>query len=110
MPRTSPRRLLLAVLLAFSLLVSCRSPQVTGEDITITINADGETRNVTVPAGSTVSQALGSAGITVGELDQANPPPYSVLSAGDSIDLTHVEEIFETEEQIIPFERQVVRN
>jgi len=110
MLRISPSLLLLSVFLAFSLLVSCRSPQVTGEDITITINADGETRNVTVPAGSTVSQALGSAGVTIGELDQTNPPPYTVLSDGNSIALTRIEEVFETEEQIIPFERQVVRN
>jgi hypothetical protein len=110
MPRISPSLLLLTVFLAFSLLVSCRSPQVAGEDITITIHVDGETRNVTVPAGSTVSQALQSAGVTIGELDQADPPPYTVLSNGDSIDLTRVDEVFETEEQIIPFERQVVRN
>lgn len=110
MPRFSLSLLLPAVFLAFSLLASCRSPQVTGEDLTITINADGETRNVTVPAGSTVSRALQSAGMTVGDLDQADPPLYSVLSDGDSVDLTRVEEVFETEEQIIPFERQVVRN
>src|SRR5688500_9231294 len=110
MPRISHRLLLLAVFLASSLLVSCRSPQVTGEDITITINADGETRNARVPAGSTVSQALGSAGVTIGELDETDPPPYTVLSNGDSIDLTRVEELFETEEQVIPFERQIVRN
>jgi len=110
MPRTSPSLLLFTVFLAFSLLVSCRSPQVTGEEITVTINADGESRNVRVPAGSTVSQALGLAGVTIGELDQADPPPYTVLTNGDSIGLTRVEEIFETEEQIIPFERQVVRN
>ena len=110
MPRISPSRSLLAVFLAFSMLASCRSPQVTGEDITITINADGESHNVTVPAGSTVSQALGSAGVTIGDLDQADPPLYTVLSDGNSIDLTRVEEVFETEEQIIPFERQVVRN
>lgn len=110
MPRTSPSLLLFTVFLAFSLLVSCRSPQVTGEEITVTINADGDSRNVRVPAGSTVSQALGLAGVTIGELDQADPPPYTVLTNGDSIGLTRVEEIFETEEQIIPFERQVVRN
>ncbi|MGZ9165091.1 MAG: ubiquitin-like domain-containing protein [Anaerolineales bacterium] len=104
MPRTSPSLLLFTVFLAFSLLVSCRSPQVTGEEITVTINADGDSRNVRVPAGNTVSQALGLAGVTIGELDQADPPPYTVLTNGDSIDLTRVEEIFETEEQIIPFE------
>ncbi|HJS18268.1 MAG TPA: G5 domain-containing protein [Anaerolineales bacterium] len=101
---------LLAVLFAFSLLTGCRSPQVTEEDITISIMADGESRNVTIPAGSTVTQAMQSAGITVGELDRIEPPPYAVLNNGDSVKLTRVNEEFETEEQVIPFEKQVVRN
>jgi hypothetical protein len=33
-----------------------------------------------------------------------------VVNNGDAITLTRVEEVFETEEQIIPFEKQVVRN
>jgi resuscitation-promoting factor RpfB len=110
MIRISFRRSLFTVLLVFSLLVSCRSPQVTSAAITVRITADGETRNITIPAGSTVTQALQSADITVGNLDRTDPPPYTVLSNGDSIELTRVEEVFETEEQIIPFERQIVRN
>jgi hypothetical protein len=101
---------LLAVFLAVSLLVSCRSPQVTSADITISIAADGETRNLTIPAGSTVTQALQSAGITATNLDRIEPPAYTVLGDGNTITLTRVKEVFETEEQIIPFERQVVRN
>jgi hypothetical protein len=97
-------------LLTVLLLVSCRSPQVASADITVQVTADGQTREVAVPAGSTVTQALQSAGVTVGNLDRVEPPPYTVLGAGDSIDLTRVEEVFETEEQIIPFERQIVRN
>lgn len=110
MQRIPPSRLLLTVLLAISLLVSCRSPQVTSADVRISISADGESRNVTVPAGSTVTQALQSAGITVGNLDRVEPPPYTVLGDGNSIKLTRVQEVFETEEQIIPFEKQIVRN
>lgn len=100
----------LPVLLAVSLLVSCRSPQVTSADITISLTADGETRNLTIPAGSTVTQALQSAGLSVGNLDRVQPPAYTVLGEGNSIEITRVKEVFETEEQIIPFERQVVRN
>jgi hypothetical protein len=33
-----------------------------------------------------------------------------VLGDGNSVELTRVKEVFETEEQIVPFERQVVRN
>ncbi len=101
---------LLAVLLAFSLLTGCRSPQVASADITISITADGDSRNVTVPAGSTVAQAFQTADITTGNLDRAEPPLYTVLNNGDVVTLTRVKEVFETEQEIIPFERQVVRN
>ncbi|HSL44398.1 MAG TPA: G5 domain-containing protein [Anaerolineales bacterium] len=109
-PSTTLRASLLTVLLAISLLVGCRSPQVTSADITVQITADGRMHEVTVPAGSTVTQALQSAGVTVGNLDRVEPPPYTVLGASDSIELTRVQEVLETEEQIIPFERQIVRN
>ncbi|HSL29618.1 MAG TPA: G5 domain-containing protein [Anaerolineales bacterium] len=101
---------LLTCFLALTLLAGCRSPQVSEADITVNILADGQTRTVTVPAGSTVSQALQSEGITAGDLDRVDPPAYTVLGDGASIELTRVEEVFETEEQIIPFERQIVRN
>jgi len=104
------RASLLACLLAFSLLMSCRSPQVTSPDITITISADAELQKVNIPAGSTVTQALQAVGITVGNLDRTEPPTYTVLNNGDTVTLTRVKEVFETEEQIVPFERQVARN
>jgi len=110
MHRLFPSRNLLLFLIALSLLTSCRSPQVTRADISINIDADGKSLTVTVPSGSTVTQALQVAGLTIGNLDRAEPPPYTVLKNGDDIILTRVKEIFETEEQIIPFERQVARN
>ena len=61
-------------------------------------------------AGSTVTQAFQAAGIALGNLDRAEPPLYTVLNNGDSIKLTRVAEIFETEQIVIPFERQIVRN
>ena len=110
MPRFSLRgNLLIALTLFATLIVSCRSPQI-GEDITINITADGQTYAVDVPAGSTVSGALQTAGITVGSLDKTEPPFYVVLSQNDLIVLTRVEEKFDIEQVIIPFERQVVRN
>src|SRR5512141_1856870 len=110
MQRNILSRFIFSGLLAISLLVSCRSPQVTSADITISITADGESHNVTIPAGSTVTQALQSAGITVGNLDRVEPPPYTVLGDGNSIKLTRVKEVFETEEKSVPFEKQIVRN
>lgn len=110
MHRLSLSRSLLALLLTFSLLTGCRSPQVASEAITVSITADGASHNVTVPAGSTVSQAIQASNLTVGNLDRVDPPLYTVLSNGNSVNIIRVKEVFETEQQIIPFEKQVVRN
>lgn len=110
MHRFIPDRSLLLLLFAVLTLTACRSPQVTGEDIVVSLTADGSTQEVSLPAGSTVSQALQAADINIGNLDKAEPPLYTVLNTGDTVTLIRVEEKFETEEQIIPFERQVVRN
>ncbi|MDX1377965.1 MAG: G5 domain-containing protein, partial [Anaerolineales bacterium] len=110
MHRFTPTFKLATVLTAFLLLTACRSPQMTGNDISVTIITDGGSQAVALPAGSTVTQALQSAGVTVGSLDKADPPLYTVLSDGDSVTLIRVEEKFETEEVVVPFERQVVRN
>jgi hypothetical protein len=91
------------------LLVSCRSPQV-ADEITVTVNADGTAQQVKLTAGSTVTQALQAAGVTPGNLDRSEPPFYAVLNNGDVITLTRVEEIFETQQVVVPFERQIVRN
>ncbi|NWF63822.1 MAG: G5 domain-containing protein [Chloroflexi bacterium] len=110
MPRLFPSpNLFLPILLFATLLTSCRSPQI-NNSVTIQIAADGQTQETTVPAGVTVSQALESAGIPIGNLDKTKPPLYTVIGDGDTITLTRVEENFETEEIVIPFERQIVRN
>jgi hypothetical protein len=57
-----------------------------------------------------VAQAFQTAGIAPGNLDRSEPPLYTVLSNGDTIKLTRVQEKFETEQLVIPFERQIVRN
>jgi Tol biopolymer transport system component len=102
-------RLFLALLIISPLILSCRSPRI-GGSITITVTADGQTREISVPAGSTVSQALQASGYQPGSLDRIEPPLYATLSEGDSITLVRVLEKFETKDQVIPFERQIVRN
>lgn len=105
----TPLRLLPTILLFATLMAACRSPQIR-EEILVTITADGTTREVSVPAGSTVSEALQTAGVNPGSLDRSEPPFYTILGAGDIITLTRVVEEFSTEEEVIPFERQIVRN
>ncbi len=43
-------------------------------------------------------------------MDQVTPPSYTVLTQPIVIRVTRVEETFQTEEQVVPFERQVLRN
>ncbi len=110
MLRLTPTFRLLLLLLAFLTLTSCRSPQLSGADITVNIAVDGTTQVATVASGSTVQQTLQSAGIIMSKQDRADPPLYTVVSDGDTIEIIRVQDLFETEEQVIPFDKQVVRN
>jgi resuscitation-promoting factor RpfB len=110
-PRATLRRL--AVIFAFLwLMAGCAAPQISQaqSEITVTLHADGETRLVQVAAGSSIAQALTELGLTLGTLDRLTPPGYALLRAGDEIRITRVREEFETRQEIIPFERQTVRN
>ena len=98
------------LLLITSLLAGCELSQANRAQITVSITADGKTQQVNVAAGSTVTQALEQAGLAPGDLDKSEPPFYTVLTDGDSVALTRVQEKFQTETQTIPFERQIVRN
>ena len=111
MDYTSKILRLAALSLALMLfLAGCGLPQPHQREIHVQVVAAGETQDVTLPAGSTVADALRAAGITPDELDKTDPPQYALLSEGDTVHFTHVEERFETEEETLPFEHQVVRN
>jgi hypothetical protein len=92
------------------LFAACTAPQVTSEVISVTITADGEDYSVDIPAGSTVDGSMKAAGIILGNLDRVDPPPYTVLNDGSNILVVRVTEEFTIEQEIIPFESQVVRN
>jgi hypothetical protein len=57
-----------------------------------------------------VQQALQQAGITLGNLDRVEPPSYTLLSDGASVRVVRVREEFVVEEEVIPFERQVLQS
>ena len=92
------------------LLAGCAAPQVTEGLITVEIFADGESSTIQIPAGSTVDNALRAGGIILGSLDKTNPPLYTVLAEGSQIQVVRVEEEFIVEQEVIPFDSQVVRN
>ncbi len=94
------------------LLTGCMAPQVSqgSASMLISIEADGKTIQASVPAGSTVQKALDASGVALNPLDRADPPAYTLLSEGDTIHITRVREEFSTRQEVLPFERQTVRN
>ena len=109
-PGTFPRLIVLATLLALA-LSGCRLPFTpNAAAISISIIADGATKQVQIPAGSSAEVALKTANLPPGALDKIEPPLYTILNNGDTIKITRVTEKFETQINIIPFEHQTVHN
>jgi hypothetical protein len=106
------RNLIPGLLIFFAvLLIGCSPPKVSQAEaeITIPLTVDGSTREITILTGSSVDNALRTAGVTLGSLDRVEPTLYTALGGSDSIKITRVREEFETKQEIIPFERQTVR-
>ncbi len=91
-------------------LGGCRAPQRTPEQITVTLLVDGAAQSLTLPPGSTVAEALRAAGVTLGPLDRTDPPDYTLLVTDTQVRVIRVTEEFRVEQEIIPFERRVLRN
>ena len=101
----------LSIALLFAgLLSACGRPQATAGSIQVQVEIDGQAQFVAVSAGSTVQQALDSAGIALAALDRVEPPSYTTIDEGTIIRVTRVSERFEIEEIVIPYERQTIRN
>jgi len=100
---------LLAIFAVFFLIAAC-TPQVQQTGVTVSLIADGASQNITLPAGSTVQLALTAAGVSLSQADRVNPPAYIPLSEGLTITVTRLREEFETQQVIIPYERQELHN
>jgi WD40 repeat protein len=77
--------------------------------VTVTLIADGETRTMTTDA-QTVGDLLGRAGIVLDEDDRATPPENTFLRAGLTVRVIRVEVRTETEQEVIPYGRETVRD
>ncbi len=110
-PKLSLWLTILLSLLAFS-LSGCLSPRVSQSEVSLSVSlsADGETKTVSVASGSKIQQVLESAGLTLASLDKVEPPAYTVVSDGLAVKVTRGREEFETQQSIVAFERQTVRN
>jgi hypothetical protein len=92
------------------ILWGCTSPQVTQGLITISILADDKDIQNKLPSGSTVQEALKFTNVTLGEMDRVEPPVYTVLTDGDQVTIIRVREEYFIEQEVIPFERQELKN
>jgi Tol biopolymer transport system component len=98
-------------LIFFALLLSsCRSARQIEDQIGISIQVDKEIRDVVITEGSTVFEALETSGIVLGSNDKVDPPSYTVLSDGAILIVTRVLETIKIEQEVIPYERQIIRN
>jgi hypothetical protein len=102
--------LLLVLMLAAGMLQACSVTPSAPQDITIHITADGKQISVRLPPASTVQEALDAANLSLGTLDRTNPPLYTVLTDGAGVRVVRVTESFDVKQEVIPFERQTLRN
>lgn len=104
-----PPRLWQICLAFFALLVGCSPPQATPAMIRVDLAVDGQILQVDLLAGSSVQHALNQASIQLGALDRIDPPLYTLLTDGAQIEVLRVREEFTVEQEVIPFERQIVQ-
>jgi Tol biopolymer transport system component len=80
------------------------------EQIDISIEADGRVEAISIDSGSTVSDALRKSDIELGTNDKVDPPGYTILVDGMQITVVRVEERYQIESVVLPFERQIIKN
>lgn len=106
MRRTTRLRWLMCAIL----LTACAGSGTPVGSADVTVAVDGQTYAVSVPGGASAQQAVEAAGIEMGELDRLTPAGFTVVADGDVLQVTRVEERFEIESSVVPFERQTLRN
>ncbi len=92
------------------LAAGCSQPQAASAEISVQISADGQTQEYNLAPGGTVEQALQQAGVELETRDRTVPAPLTILNDGDEIQVIRVTESFEVQQEIIPFESQVLKN
>jgi hypothetical protein len=79
-------------------------------EIQVFITVDGSTTNISLPANSTVQNALAKAGVSPGSLDRVDPPLSTIVSSGDKIQVVRIVEEYYDKNEVIPFDHQSIKN
>jgi predicted small secreted protein len=101
---------ILALVLLSILAAGCGVLEVSGQDISVTLQADGTAQTIIVPGGTTAEGALNLAGVEINPLDKSTPSFYTVLQDGDMVELVRVVEEYIVEQSVVPYDTQVLRN
>jgi hypothetical protein len=93
------------------ILTGCLPTQAQIErTIQVTLEVDGRLEEFQIPAGTTAQGVLDQAKVQLNQLDRVDPPGYTVLDNGQTIQVIRIREEFEVDEIVLPFESQTVQN
>lgn len=101
--------IIIFTILSVFTFVGCQSKESI-EQIPVSVTVDGETIEVAAQIGSSVQTILANSDITISQLDKVTPPLFTLVTQKADITITRITEEFETQELVIPFEQQTVRN
>lgn len=102
---------LLATCIFMTLFIACSQPEAISEaeqTRQVELIVDGQTHVLTTQA-ATVREFLNEAGVTLGDLDEVDPPLFTPLTDNLGITVIRVTEELEVLTESIPFERKFVR-
>ncbi len=102
--------LLYCVLFFILMLFGCVSTAETIKNVKIVLEYDGKQVNLEIPEKTSIQQVINQENITLGSLDKVNPPSYTLVQNDMIVSITRVREEFETVDEAVPFERQIVQN
>lgn len=100
------------IVLVLALFVAACQPQVITTSFLIFLVADGRETTYSLDEPTTVEEFLANSdvNIRVGETDRLTPPRFTQLNDGMKITIVRVSESNECENEVIPFNREVIQN
>jgi resuscitation-promoting factor RpfB len=98
------RHLYLAVLIL--LLAACAQNTQQQSRLIVSLLVDGRERTFEYPTPITVGEFLRDAEVTLGEIDDVNPPTFTQIADGMRVTVVRVSQEEECDEEVVPYRRQ----
>ncbi len=109
--KSKPVLIFFVFLLIFP-LSGCLSPRVSQSEVSLSVNliVDGNSQKINAASGSKIQQVLDSTGLKLGNLDEVEPPTYTVVSDGLTIKVTRGREELEVKQVTLPYKQLKINN